>query len=539
MFEPAAPSEELPLPETARGWKEQVERYVEKRSRESLSRRYAVLETRRILVGVGGALNSAGLACLPSRLGDAQLDHLLNVVWRPSLDGTRGLASKTRRYYTCVLNGFLKDSGNLALERRKLKFPKGSVRPKKALTEEESGRLLRVASAMGIVPHAVVALEMTMGLRRCEVLRVSLDDLEDGELLVHGKGRGGEKLRRVPYHPEVQRILPELLAHRTQVLQGYRGPDDGRVFVHRDGEGRSGLEPQLGRLPGAGISVLRSGDPPSLEPQPLPPAHVRQNDVEERGPARGRQPADGPRGHPADPRLPRDRPGGHGFRNVGPWTRDPAARGGRSLIEPCGRKRALSPIEAGKNPSGPILGGLPNITRVAPVREVLIGLVCVRSRGSIARRVFRSPPCAPRRAGHAGYSRICSSRTDPLPVWHPPPVRGSTVHRRRRSSLRPRGLRGARVLFCEVHSRLLSRVPGDVGRARHEGVENRRDRPPRPLPGTGRILRQDPPRNLATGGADSRPGLAGNSPLPELGGPAPDSARCDTTNMTRPPAIQG
>jgi integrase len=233
MFEPAALSEVVSLPELARGWREQVERYVEKRSKESLSRRYAVLETRRILVGIGGALDGAGLACLPARLGDAQLDHLLNVVWRPSLDGTRGLASKTRRYYTCVLNGFLKDAGNLALERRKLKFPKGSVRPKRALTEEESGRLLRVASAMGIVPHAIVALEMTMGLRRCEVLRVSLGDLEDGELLVHGKGRGGEKLRRVPYHPEVQRILPELLAQRSQVLQGYSGPDDGRVFVHR------------------------------------------------------------------------------------------------------------------------------------------------------------------------------------------------------------------------------------------------------------------------------------------------------------------
>ena len=237
MLSSAALSEVVPLPNVARGWREQVERYVEKRSRESLTRRYAELETRRVLLSVGSELERASLACHPSRFGDGQLDHLLNVAWKPAMDGSRGLASKTRKYYVCVLNGFLKDSGNLTVERKKLRFPKSPVRPKKVLSTEESRRLLGVASTMGIVTHSVIALELTMGLRRCEVLRVSLGDLEDRELLVHGKGRGGEKLRRVPYHPEVARILPDLLAHRTQVVSGTPGPDDGRVFVHPTGRG--------------------------------------------------------------------------------------------------------------------------------------------------------------------------------------------------------------------------------------------------------------------------------------------------------------
>ena len=50
---------------------------------------------------------------------------------------------------------------------------------------------------------------------------------------MHGKGRAGGKTRWVPYHAEVRRILPDLLAHRAVVVAGYHGGDPGRVFVHR------------------------------------------------------------------------------------------------------------------------------------------------------------------------------------------------------------------------------------------------------------------------------------------------------------------
>lgn len=232
MFEPAAPSEVVSLPTLARGWKEQVERYVEKRSRESLSARH-LRETRRILTRVGELLGAKGLLCQPPQFGDEQLDFLLNGPWRPPSETSAGLSPRTRLYHVCMLNGFLKEHGNLAVEKRRLRFPDSPVRPRRALDPDQAQRLLEAASRRGIVPHAFVAFEMLMGLRRSEVLRISVADLEEDSLKVHGKGRAGGKTRWVPYHAEVRRILPDLLAHRAEVVAGHRGPDPGRLFVHR------------------------------------------------------------------------------------------------------------------------------------------------------------------------------------------------------------------------------------------------------------------------------------------------------------------
>jgi integrase len=57
-------------------------------------------------------------------------------------------------------------------------------------------------------------------------------------LTVHGKGTEGGKIRRIPYHEEVRRILRELGVHRQQVVSGYSGPDPGFLFVHVVKSGR-------------------------------------------------------------------------------------------------------------------------------------------------------------------------------------------------------------------------------------------------------------------------------------------------------------
>lgn len=232
MLSSPAPSEVVPLPDVARGWREQVERYVEKRSRESLSARH-LREICRVLTRTGELLEAEGLLCHPSRVDDQHLDFLLGGPWRPPSETEGGLSPRTRLYHVCILNGFLKEHGNLLVERRRLRFPESPVRPRKALDPDQAQRLLEVASRRGIVPHAFVAFEMLMGLRRSEVLRISVADLEDDALKVHGKGRAGGKTRWVPYHSEVRRILPDLLTHRADVMAGYRGGDPGRVFVHR------------------------------------------------------------------------------------------------------------------------------------------------------------------------------------------------------------------------------------------------------------------------------------------------------------------
>ena len=208
-------------------------------------RRITSKSCERVLRKTGRELDQAGLACLPAKFGDAQLDFLLNGPWRPATEYQTGLAPVTRRYLVCIVNGFLKESGNLTVERRRLRFPRSGVRPLLALTPEEAARLLDVAATFGIVTHAVVAFELLMGLRRSEVRRLTVGDFGEQFLRVRGKGRAGGKIRIVPYHPEILRILPSLLEHRRQKVQGYRGPDPGVSLRPVDREGTQGLVPEL------------------------------------------------------------------------------------------------------------------------------------------------------------------------------------------------------------------------------------------------------------------------------------------------------
>jgi integrase len=235
-----APSEE-PLPTTARGGRERIEWYAEKR-KAGISRRH-YLEIRRVLSEAADLLEQVGRTCHPERFGEPELDALLNGGWRPATSEQVGLAPRTRAYNVCLLNGFLKAHNNLVVENRHLHFPNVGVRRRDYLKPDQGARLLTIAETLGIQSHAAVALQMLMGLRRCEMLRVRTTELDLGlfpeALRVHGslKGQSGEKVRRVPWHDEVRRIVPELLAHRTQESRGLRGPDSGFVFVHRTSEG--------------------------------------------------------------------------------------------------------------------------------------------------------------------------------------------------------------------------------------------------------------------------------------------------------------
>ena len=237
MFEPAAPSEALAIPRAEWRWQQKQREHLERRAKENLSRRH-VREIDRVLTNVNDLLTKSGLACDPSRFGDDQLDFLMSGPWKGASMETPGLSPRTRKYNLCLLNGFLKAHGNLTVEKRRIRLPAWSVRPTEALTEEEARRVLAAAETIGIEAHAIVALELLMGLRRCEVLRLRLVDLGPDLLTVHGKGIEGGKLRRIPYHEEVRRILRELVAHRQQVASGHTGPDAGFLFVHAERSGR-------------------------------------------------------------------------------------------------------------------------------------------------------------------------------------------------------------------------------------------------------------------------------------------------------------
>ncbi len=234
MFAYSLSSEDIAIPPSAEWrWDQQLQEYGVRKAKESLSVRH-VQEIRRVLAGVERELSAVGLACSAARFGDRQLEHLLNGPWRPATETQSGLASATRKYNVCLLNGFLKAHGNLIVEQRKLVFPRRPVRQLIALSEDQARRLLSVSEERGIVTHSLVALEMLMGLRRSEVLRTVLAYLGESKLEVHGKARAGYKIRWLPWHDEVRRILPELLEYRRQAVEGATR-DAGYLFGRRVG----------------------------------------------------------------------------------------------------------------------------------------------------------------------------------------------------------------------------------------------------------------------------------------------------------------
>lgn len=237
MIGSPALSEALAIPRPEWRWQLKQQEHLEKRTRENLSRRH-LREIDRVLTNVNRHLREAGLACDPTRFGEPQLDYLLGGPWKGASMEVPGLSPRTRKYHLCLLNGFLKANGNLTVEGRRIRLPAWSVRPTEALTEEEARRVLATSETLGIEAHTIVALELLMGLRRCEVLRLRLVDVGADLLTVHGKGIEGGKIRRLPYHEEVRRTLPELVAHRRQVVDTYRGPDPGFLFVHMVDAGR-------------------------------------------------------------------------------------------------------------------------------------------------------------------------------------------------------------------------------------------------------------------------------------------------------------
>jgi integrase len=217
------------VPTKARRWRESIERYESELERKRITKRH-VQECARVPRNVIDLLEGAGLSCTPEQFGTPHLDYLLSGPWSR-------LEGNTKAYNACLLNRFLKFHGNLTVEGTELRFDRTPVRPKDALNRAERIRLLDVARQLGIVPYAMIVLMLTMNLRRSEVLRLKVEQATSNPIVFRGKGReieqGGGKVRRVPQHPLFRDLLPELLAHRREVVRGMEESDTGFLFCHR------------------------------------------------------------------------------------------------------------------------------------------------------------------------------------------------------------------------------------------------------------------------------------------------------------------
>jgi len=181
---------------------------------------------------VFSGLADAGLEVNPRKVGRKEIDYL----WNDYLTGSRGY----RAHNIKILRIFLKWAGNPDSERFKLGIREDCGRNISWLSDGEAAALKM--GAVGI-ERMVVHLELDLGLRRIEVLRLKVSDFQTGRVntvLVHGKGRNGGKWRQINWHPDTPGELEAYLEIRDREVQKARekdprAKDPGNLLIYERG----------------------------------------------------------------------------------------------------------------------------------------------------------------------------------------------------------------------------------------------------------------------------------------------------------------
>jgi len=148
-----------------------------------------------------------------------------------SLSGMAPLS--VRRKLACLSSffGFLQDMGYVqGNPARRLPLPNIEQLVPVTLSQEEAQRI--VAAADTPWNRCLVILLLTTGMRRSEAVGIALDDIdvENGQLLVHGKG---SKERTVPLTEEGIEAIRHYLRHRRET-------NCQRLFVSQTGQAIQG-----------------------------------------------------------------------------------------------------------------------------------------------------------------------------------------------------------------------------------------------------------------------------------------------------------
>jgi site-specific recombinase XerD len=170
-----------------------------------------------------------------------------------SLSHLAPLSARRKLWALSSFFGFLHDMGYVSANpAKRLPLPKLRRQVPVTLTEEEAQQLLEAAQRPW--HKCLVVLLLSTGMRRSEVAQISLEDLdlENRQLLVHGKGA---KERVVPLADQAVTAIEAYLPQR-------RKTESHRLFVSQFGEPISGraisrmLQRTLGKagLSGRGIT---------------------------------------------------------------------------------------------------------------------------------------------------------------------------------------------------------------------------------------------------------------------------------------------
>ena len=145
----------------------------------------------------------------------------------------KGLAVATQKSYIHALKALLKFVNNPAHNTRIIY--QADTRPRVDwLTFDQATAILN--AELPNIQRLVIVLGLCMGLRRVEMVRLKISDIDVSTRYVNviGKGRAGGKLRLVPFHARFYPVLMDWLKDRAHILAHSRNaPDNVLIWYDR------------------------------------------------------------------------------------------------------------------------------------------------------------------------------------------------------------------------------------------------------------------------------------------------------------------
>ena len=145
----------------------------------------------------------------PTKIGVKEITYLREV-------GMAELTTKTKIYYFSFFNTYLEYYNNRTISNMKIHWPADKRIKADWLTPEQARQLLSAPLTIG--QQLVIHLELCMGLRRVEVIRMTVDRIGTDRIEVRGKGRAGGKWRTVPLSDDTKELLNRYLELRNKMI---------------------------------------------------------------------------------------------------------------------------------------------------------------------------------------------------------------------------------------------------------------------------------------------------------------------------------
>jgi integrase len=177
---------------------QQIETYLDQLRIRQKAQPGTITEYRRLIRQATDAWYDADMRWSPRTVREQEIDYLLEEIYGH-------LEPHTARIQLSIIGTYLKKQGkNPIVENMSIPWPPATRQNVKWLEPMQARKLMD--SAVGM-ERILIHCELQLLMRRCEVMRLHVEDITRGAVQIRGKGKFGGKPRTISYHP---RTIAEL-----------------------------------------------------------------------------------------------------------------------------------------------------------------------------------------------------------------------------------------------------------------------------------------------------------------------------------------